>query len=120
MKKAFIFSICFLPAFTFAAQTPQTFADLIGIFIDLILMLWPLAIGVAILVFFWGMARFILHAGEEKGRDEGKQIMKWGLIGLFVAVSFFGILTFFYGEFEFGQFGLPRLPTGSVGLHNVG
>ena len=52
-------------------------------------------VGVALLAFFWGLARFIFRVGgDEKAVDEGKRIMKWGLIALFVMVSVWGIIIF--------------------------
>ncbi|MFZ2484737.1 MAG: hypothetical protein WAX80_00530 [Minisyncoccia bacterium] len=55
--------------------------------------------GMALLVFFWGLAKFIFHVGgDEKAVDEGKRIMKWGLLALFVAVSVWGIVIFFMRE----------------------
>lgn len=115
MKKTSIFlSIgLLLPAVVFAVDTPRNFTQLVLIFVDLILAALPLVAGLALLAFFWGMAKFILKAGSEEGREEGKQIMKWGIVALFVSVSIFGILTFFYHEFGFGNssFKIPGLPT---------
>lgn len=50
--------------------------------------------GFAVLFFFWGTGQFILNAGVEKTRNEGKQKMLWGIIALFVMVSIFGIIRF--------------------------
>ena len=33
-------------------------------------------------------------AGDEKGREEGKSRMIWGIIGLFVIVSMWGLVRF--------------------------
>ena len=116
MKKLIIFllvSILF-PSISFAVDTPGNFTELVLIFVDLILAALPLVASLALLAFFWGMAKFILKAGSEDGREEGKQIMKWGIVALFVAVSIFGILTFLYDEFGFegsGNLGIPGLPT---------
>ena len=52
-------------------------------------------VGVALLAFFWGLAKFIFRVGgDEKAVEEGKMIMKWGLIALFVMVSVWGIIIF--------------------------
>jgi len=51
---------------------------------------------IGLLVFFWGLVKFIFHiGGDEKAVDEGKRIMKWGLLALFVMVSVWGIVIFF-------------------------
>lgn len=48
--------------------------------------------GLAVIFFIGGLAKFILNAGDEKGREEGKKVMLWGIIALFVIVSMWGIV----------------------------
>lgn len=50
--------------------------------------------GLSLVYFFWGVSQFILHAGEEKTRQEGKKKIMWGIIAIFVFVSIFGIIRF--------------------------
>ncbi len=51
--------------------------------------------GVALLVFFWGLAMFIFKVGgDETAVKEGKTLMIWGIIALFVMVSIWGIIRF--------------------------
>ncbi len=111
----------FLPTLTFAFPSdcavrtpPESLCDVFLVFTDLIYSALPLVIGIALLVFFWGLAKFILRAGDEKAREEGKQIMKWGIIALFVLVSVWGIIEFLQGEFGFSNLGIPRLPTREI------
>jgi len=94
--------------------TPNTFGDVICIFIDLILTVIPIVAGLALVVFFWGLAKFILKAGEESAREEGKQVMKWGIVALFVLVSIWGIVMFLHGDLFGSPIGIPQLPTGSL------
>lgn len=54
----------------------------------------PILAGLALLVFFWGLVKFIFHAGDEDKRAEGKKAMGWGIIALFVVVSIWGIVIF--------------------------
>lgn len=46
----------------------------------------------ALLLFIWGIIRFIFKAGDAEGREIGKKHMIWGLVGMFIMVSVFGIL----------------------------
>lgn len=56
---------------------------------------------VAVLVFFWGLLKFIVRVGgDEKAVGEGKNIMKWGVLSLFVMVSVWGIIGFFQRAFN--------------------
>jgi hypothetical protein len=52
----------------------------------------PLIYALAFLVFMIGMVRyFFLEQGEE-GREKGKQLMLWGIIGFVVMFSVWGIV----------------------------
>ncbi|MDO8548056.1 MAG: hypothetical protein Q7R71_00040 [bacterium] len=70
----------------------STFASVIQ---DLILFI-NLVVGVlsaiALVVFFWGLVRYIYHSDGATSRQEGKSSIMWGLIALFVLFSLFGIL----------------------------
>ena len=53
-----------------------------------------IAIGLAIVFFFWGLAKYILlNAGDEEKKKEGRNIMIWGVIALFIMVSIWGIVS---------------------------
>jgi hypothetical protein len=92
-------------------EDTRTFMDIVNIFIDLILMTIPVVASLALLVFFWGLVKFIWNvSGDEKAITEGKSLMIWGIIALFVLVSIWGILRFMSAEVGFTQFGLPVLP----------
>ncbi|HCC05605.1 TPA: hypothetical protein DEP58_04905 [Patescibacteria group bacterium] len=52
----------------------------------------PILLGIALIVFVWGLLVFIAKADNEQERDAGKQKMFWGIIGLFVLVSVWGII----------------------------
>jgi hypothetical protein len=60
-----------------------------------------LLIMVAMLVFFWGVVKFIFRFdGSEKSVEEGKNRMVWGLVSLFVIMTIWGIISFIGGELE--------------------
>jgi len=92
--------------------TPSNFKELADILIDLIRTALPVITGLALMVFFWGLAKFIFRlGGDETAVKEGKKLMLWGLIALFILLSLMGILAFLYRDFGFGRpFGPPLLP----------
>lgn len=46
------------------------------------------------LIFIWGIVNyFFLHPDDEKARASGKQFILWGLIGILVLVSLWGIIN---------------------------
>jgi hypothetical protein len=52
-----------------------------------------ITIAAAILFFFWGLAKFILSAGDEEAKDAGKRIMIWGILAIAVMASIWGIVA---------------------------
>lgn len=67
----------------------QTFGDLVCLFISIINMLIPILISLAVLGFFWGVFQYGFTTEKIA---EGKKIMVFGIIALFVMVSIWGIL----------------------------
>lgn len=67
---------------------------------NLINMLTPLVVALALLFFFWGLATFILAAGDDNGKKKGKAIMVWGVIALFIMVSVWGIINVVRDTFQ--------------------
>jgi uncharacterized membrane protein YidH (DUF202 family) len=51
-----------------------------------------LIIGAGLLYFLWGLAQFIMNTDNESGRADGKRHMIWGVFGVFIMVSVWGIL----------------------------
>lgn len=70
----------------------QTLIQRVG---DLVELSIPIVAGLALLGFFWGLAIFVFQNGSEVDAEKGKNIMKWGLIALFIMVSVWGIIGFF-------------------------
>jgi len=89
---------------------PTNFPELVGIFIDLIDSLIPIVSGLALLAFIWGLVMFISKSGDEKSHEEGKNLMKWGLVALFVMLSYSAIIAFVQGDFGFTSNLGSRLP----------
>ncbi|MEX0930517.1 MAG: pilin [Candidatus Paceibacterota bacterium] len=96
---------------TSGSNTPNTFAAIVDEFLSILNLLFPFLFIVAVIVFFWGLAKYVFRADEEPVLEQGKFLMTWGLLAIFVLASIWGILAFFYGEFafkeQFGQFLLP-------------
>jgi hypothetical protein len=93
-------------------SAPTDFKSLINLFIDLITTAMPVLSGVALLIFFWGLATFIRNSGDAGKHQEGKDLMIWGVIAFFVLFALWGIIIFAQNSFGFTRpFGLPILPT---------
>ncbi len=106
-----------IPSPLFAASCgyggpPRDFGGFVCLALDLVTTAIPIVAAIALLVFFWGLAKFILHAGDDKSHETGKELMKWGIISLFVMVSVWGIVLFLTNDiFGISLPSLHLLPT---------
>lgn len=94
MKKILLLGlVSFIPLQTFAAF--GGIANLIISARGIVDILIPLAFACALLFFFYGVARFLFRAGGDVGAiEDGKKLMLWGIIALFVISSIWGIVVF--------------------------
>jgi hypothetical protein len=100
----------YLPLIAHAQGDPGLVAEIILFVHESILLLLPIAITLAVLAFFWGLAKFILNSGNERTAADGKRIMVWGIIGLFVALSIWGIVGLIAEITGIGQGGTAPIP----------
>ncbi len=73
----------------------------------------PLLFSFAVLFFLWGLVKFMMNAGDEKAQEEGKRVMVWGVIILFVMSTFWGIVAFMQDTADLPSSGatVPTAPT---------
>lgn len=115
-----------LPSFVMAAGI----ADLVDSIGEIVSKLIPVVVGIAVVAFLWGLVKFIAGAGNEQKRSEGKQVMLWGIIALFVLISIWGIVKFIGTALGVDTSGgginppyiesLPGAPSGSSGGNGGG
>lgn len=113
MKKFVLFGLVssFLPVAAFAAaDLGDVLAKLIG-YLNYIV---PALITVAVVYFVWGVISFIISS-EEEAKKKGKTKIINGLIGLFVIVSFWGIIAIVQRSLEVNPYPsgdiVPDVPT---------
>lgn len=70
----------------------------------------PLLFTIAFLLFLWGMIKYIRGSDDVKKREESKKFIYWGIIGLTVMVSVWGIVKIVNSTFGFGNT-VPELQT---------
>jgi hypothetical protein len=90
------------------AAPPSDFKGFVDIVIDLITLTIPVIVGLIFIVFLWGASLFILNAGNEEKRDQGRRLLFWGIIGLFVVLSVWALVSILTGSLGF-SFGAPQL-----------
>ncbi|OGG58045.1 hypothetical protein A2853_00945 [Candidatus Kaiserbacteria bacterium RIFCSPHIGHO2_01_FULL_55_17] len=71
-----------------------------------------LFITLAIVVFFWGLIKYLISLDHENA-NEGLKIMFWGVIAIFVMVSIWGIIKLLQNTLSVGSTD-PVIPKGIV------
>ncbi len=91
-KKVAILALAFTPAVAFAQNAGQLFA-LLQILRDVLSYLMPVLIILGVLYVAWGIISFVIKTNEEE-RAKAKGQILYGIIGLFVVVSMWGLVAF--------------------------
>jgi uncharacterized membrane protein len=58
-----------------------------------------LLFGLATVVFLWGLVQYVINADDQEARSTGQKHMIYGIIGMVVMVSVFGIITLILDTF---------------------
>ena len=101
-----------MPALVFAQGKITTFEGLVNKFITIIKYVIPLIFAIALVAFLWGVFQYFFSGAEKK--EEAKDFLLYGIIGLFIMVSVWGLVRILTGTFllENAQPSLPTLGTG--------
>lgn len=110
-KIIFLGILFVFPVFVFAA--PQSINELINIVLGILKALIPLLAAVALVGFIWGGAKFIYSADDATKRKEGRQVMLYGVIALFVIMSVWGLVAVIGKTFGVDTGFLPQLKEAS-------
>jgi len=92
MKRIIPFLV--LTPFIASAQSLTNVSTLLTSFKGLINTALPIVMGLALLGFFWGLAMFVFNAHDPEKHAEGRSIMIWGVVALFVMVAVWGLVSF--------------------------
>lgn len=99
MKKIISFGASLLlPVVTFAqnnttvANNQTQIGDIFGWIANIITKLFPIMVGIAVLVFFFEIIMFILNKDNKDKQDGFKKGILMSLLAIFVMLAFFGII----------------------------
>ncbi len=82
--------------------------DLLGGIMTYIGKLQGLFWAVAVMLFLWGLVKFMKNTADTEAHEEGKHLMVWGIIAFFVLVSLWGLVTFILNTV------MPGFPGGAI------
>ena len=87
-KSLFALGVVLLPAFA-SAQTVMSILDRVQQILNIII---PIVMTLALLYFFMGLAKYITGTGDEEARKAGREMMVYGIIALFVMAAVWGLV----------------------------
>jgi fumarate reductase subunit D len=74
-------------------------SNLLGSVSSFISKLVPFIIALTVLFFLWGIFRLVFSAKDSDARAEARGFIIWGVIGIAVMVSVWGLVNFLSGSF---------------------
>lgn len=111
----FALSAAVLPSVSFAqvtgCDTPAGIQRLFCLVNGIINGIIPILIGLAVLLFLYGIVRYIMDGKNPEGRSDASKFMVWGIVAIFVMVSVWGLVGLLTTTI-FGSGATPTVPTG--------
>ncbi len=122
MRKLFILGstvLIVMPILVFSANGGGI-VGIISIFNNILSMIIPVLVALAVVYFIWGVIQYLLVGNEEK-KKKAKEVIFSGLIGLFVIISFWGIIrvisnTIDVGPERLNEKAIPCVPNPGAGI----
>jgi hypothetical protein len=87
------FVAAFLPQFASAQTGGQGLFGVLEKANQLISMLLPFVITLTLLVFLWGIFKYVVSGGDMEARKQARGFIIWGLVALAVMVSVWGLVN---------------------------
>lgn len=97
-KPYLIASLFFLPRILLAQNL--SFAGFVGTIVGILSALTLVLIGVALIVFFFGIIKFLSAGGDQQSISEGRKQIIAGIIGMFVLTGLWGIVQIVLSTLE--------------------
>lgn len=89
LRPALLLALLLAPGLAFAAPS---FSGLVDNVLSLINLIIPLLASVAIVIFLWGIVRYIASAEDSEAHAKGRELIIWGAVALFVMFSVWGLV----------------------------
>lgn len=61
--------------------------------ITILNIVFPVLLAIAVFIIVWGIFKFILNAGDEEARKTGRGFILWGVVGVFLMLSVWGLVN---------------------------
>lgn len=68
-----------------------------------------LMFAVALIVFLWGVVQYVAKGGDDKAIETARMHVVYGLIGMFIMVSAFGLIRIVLGTFGISKTNIDKI-----------
>jgi phosphate starvation-inducible membrane PsiE len=106
LKKYIPLALTLSPFFALAT----TFQNIISTATQIVTALVPLLIAVGVVVFIIGVVKYISAGADAGKRTEGRNMMIYGVIGLFVMLGFWGLVNLLASTLNLDTATVPQAP----------
>ena len=91
-----------LPETAYAVTTvPPKVLSFIGkISTEILNPIIAILFALALVYFIYGVAAYLWNPDSEEAREKGRKSMLWGIVGMFIMVSVFGIMRFLISSID--------------------
>ena len=106
----------FAPLFAFAQVATTDVSDILTTIGGVLNAVIPLIIGLAFVVFLWGIYKYVSAASGE-GKEGARETIIYGVIGLFVMLAAWGLVNVLLNTFNLDTAtptGLPNIPSRTI------
>ena len=93
-RVATVAGLSLLPVIALAQGNFQNLVGLAEAALDIINIVLVIVFVIAILVFAWGIVKYISASGDPAKVKEARGFLWWGILGVFVLAAMFGLVQF--------------------------
>ncbi len=104
MKKLIPVALFLFPVLAFA----QGLESVLVTINDLLNLIVPIIMVIAIIVFFWGLVKYLMAAGDAESKSQGLHLMVGGIIALFVMATVWGLVQVLQDTFGITEGNAPN------------
>lgn len=123
---AFVLTIIILPISSFAQSTTtrvcsatvRNIGDVVCKIGDILNMIIPILLVLGVVYFVWGVVQYVIR-DEEEAKKKGKNKIIYGILGLVIIVSLWGIVSLVITTFGFDQQNLSVINPANIIDNNV-
>ncbi len=117
MKKYIATSIVsLLPGVALAQGNQIQVTDLSSLLqgiVTILNLIFPVLVSIAVFFIVVGIFRFVLNAGDEEARKSGRSFILWGVVGVFLMLSVWGLINIVLNTFGFAKPNITNVTFGT-------